>query len=504
MNKFRYIFLFLIILSFTPNLSAQIHKNKIRIKFIDKENHKRVPFVAVSESKGDIFLGEANKKGIFKIETYLKIDSLICSAIGYETYVLSINDLKKNKKIYLKPNVQHLEEIVVKGFSLDYLLKTTFKKHLERLPKFKHYALCEHIKTQKINGKYVEMMYDNGILKNTNHTKFKQGYYGLYFKYSPINIKLSNAYNSEKNSDTIKKRIYKTDTIMNRRVHKYGHFNSIYSDILDVYVSNYHFGPITKKFYKYYLYKLDSVYQENGKDIYRVHFKSLDKKCPRKFKIDCSGYLYIQKETYSIKKITFDYLNYSYIHACGRYGNKKKYRLPFTTNIAIKYKLFKNIVFPIEIQLKKKWLKASEKLESVRYYKNPSVYSREYKEGDDYEITEILKYHKICYSDYYKDFRKIDDRIYFQECLTNINYNPKLFISSPNFYKDLPKVYKDLSKYEPIEEQFKKHHNFFIKGLKIDPLYKQYEETIMYILNHIDYWSQEFIKKFNIDVDTNK
>ncbi|MCH4895167.1 hypothetical protein E0494_00410 [Marinilabiliaceae bacterium JC040] len=477
-------------------LNSLSQNTNIRIKFLDKENHKRVPFVAITESKGDVFLGSANAKGIFKIETDLKIDSIVCSAIGYKTYIFSINDLKKNKKIYLESNVQHLKEIVVKGFSIDYFLKKSFKKHLENRPKNYYFSFYEYLKTTKVNNKYVEMLHSNGILFNTSSAKHRKWDDENKWVYSPINVKLSNAYTNSNSNDTLAYRQSKCSR-------QNPDYNTIKSDLKVLNRTIQVWGPINKKFYSYYKYKIDSIYTENNESIYRVYFKSLDKKVPRKFKIVCSGHLYINKDNFFIKKIEFDNIHYSYFFAINPRWRNRKMEQFFKAKASIKYRKINNTIYPKEIRLKKYDFHERGLFNGILYGSTlNNITSRLYKKDNKYDIDEVLIFHdkEPLITNKYCNLQQNKKNYIANQCLyfsynPKIFYNPNTFITSKSIFKDMPKLIADLNKHEDIEKQFLRHRNMQLYYTNEKLIIRKETQTAV---DNFSDWSNKFVNLFNL------
>lgn len=96
-------------------LKAQFKKNIFEGQVINKETNEPIPFASIISKKSGIYrIADAN--GLFKLLIKDTTDniSIEISSIGFNPYKTSFKNL--TKKIFLSPNLEELNEIIISGF----------------------------------------------------------------------------------------------------------------------------------------------------------------------------------------------------------------------------------------------------------------------------------------------------------------------------------------------------------------------------------------------------
>ena len=290
---------------------AAVAQPSIRVsgKVIDAVTKTPVPFVNVL-FKGTFSGTLSDENGDFTVETKLKSDSLIVSAVGFKRQYIRVVNGANKLLVELQPDDVSLTAVIVKyqGNPAEKLLKKVIDKKPDNDPR--HFATLQYETYQKIE---VDVYNISKLVQNnfiTRPFKFMFEYMdssadGRKFLPSFITESLSERFYQK--TPNFSKEVIKASQIAGNGDDKeinqftgdfYTNFN-VYKDF--VVISNKSFvSPIANSgifFYKYYL--SDSVVNERGK------FYKLDYFPRRKQDYTFNGYMWIHDSTFAVESIKF-------------------------------------------------------------------------------------------------------------------------------------------------------------------------------------------------------
>lgn len=130
------IILFYLIFFSIVNFQIPVAQTKLRIfngQILDKETKESIPFVTIIAKANKIYR-VADENGFYKIPIKKNSDNILVeiSSIGYKPYKTLLKNL--SGKLFLIPNIEELDEIVISGYSspktiLEKAIKNKKKNH---------------------------------------------------------------------------------------------------------------------------------------------------------------------------------------------------------------------------------------------------------------------------------------------------------------------------------------------------------------------------------------
>ena len=122
----RFVYILIPMLFMNTILNAQtVLENKI----VDSINGEPIPYSTV-KIKNSNFGTYADSLGVFKLNLKSPTDSITVSSIGYYSKTIIVNDkLDRSKPILLSPNMEILDEVVVKNYDNKGKWSKPFKKN---------------------------------------------------------------------------------------------------------------------------------------------------------------------------------------------------------------------------------------------------------------------------------------------------------------------------------------------------------------------------------------
>lgn len=174
-NAFNLIFLLLLV--FPVNAQQEYLING---KIIDAKTKEILPFASITYNK-KLIGTSSNKNGFFKLflANAYKKDSITISYLGYKDLKLSIDKSTKTKVFLLIPEINTLNEIVVKSeqFKVKPFMRKVINNYNKDRREIPHIAKAHYREKAKENGKYVMFMESIGYTvytgKMTNLTNYK-------------------------------------------------------------------------------------------------------------------------------------------------------------------------------------------------------------------------------------------------------------------------------------------------------------------------------------------
>jgi hypothetical protein len=295
---------------FTQSFFAYVQTTKVSGRVTDAVTKTPIPFVNVM-FKGTFAGTITDEFGLFTLETKIKADTLIISAIGFRKQIKKVNLGEANKlNVELQPDNVNLTEVIVKyqGNPAEVLLKKVIEKKPVNDPR--NYQTLSYSGYTKIEVDVynIPKIFETSAL--TRPFKFMFDYAdtsadGRRFLPSFITESYSDRYYQK--TPNFNKEFIKASLVAGNSEDKeinqftgdfFTNFN-VYRDFLII--SNKSFvSPIANSgifFYRYYL--SDSLTNEQGK------FYKLDYVPRRKQDYTFNGYMWIHDSTFAVQSIKF-------------------------------------------------------------------------------------------------------------------------------------------------------------------------------------------------------
>lgn len=371
----------LLILTFT---FSNIYAQNIEGLVVNEEN---LPISEVNIILGNTGIGTiSNIEGKFtlRIPKKFKSKSIIISYLGYESKKMSLLELKENKTIQLKRTTTELDEVFIKKknkLSANEIVTKAFNNYTKNFPTDAYIAKGFLRYTEKTNKEYKWLiestidLYDPSITEKSDNIKLNvkevrksfdnrvldtMQKYVLYLAYSKgmrlkkaIKFTHSSAYNKLTKQE-LKKAIIFTDNNPNFR------FNSNLKNVFTKYnfLRNYNAKDAIfteKNLFKKHTYKLDTILDYNGDDIYKIKISpnislvKLNKKL-KKYVFPL-GWLYIRSSDFAIFEFDYTLVNSKKSQIITNLSNSRIH-----SSFKIKFTEFNGKMYPKYLFYKKpKW-----------------------------------------------------------------------------------------------------------------------------------------------------
>jgi CarboxypepD_reg-like domain len=242
----------------------------IRGKLSDSKSKEAIPYASIY-IQGKSIGTTSNEDGnfLFHLPIHFSSDTLIISAIGYESFKsVGKNLIDKDNLLYLKPTITLLKEVVIKSSDKRLTAKDIVKKAVANIPQnypMQPFVIEGFFRDLQIeNGKYVELL--------EAATRFSYKNYNPGYEEVQV-LEVRRSYNKRHPLNG-----------------KYDRQNSIVDLMEDNYVKH-RFGPIEIKGWKF---KIDSMLSYNERMVYKINGSTSPSE---------NSILYIDIENFSILKL---------------------------------------------------------------------------------------------------------------------------------------------------------------------------------------------------------
>ena len=266
-------------LLFSVHLSAQ-ESIIISGRIIDKETKQSLSYVQIILLNKQIAI-LSDSVGQFNSQVFDPIhgDSILFSCLGYEKITCDISDFIDNgeRLISLTPKKYELNEVVISARRLDplKLMKRAVQVYQKERRKDPHIAMGHYREKAKIDGSYV--MYTESIgYAVYNGNDHPQAGYSFFCE---------NTRRSDRQEKWLNLARYHLDGKQMSDVSSGNSFSLSRLRRLEQY------GPLSKKYYRSYTFRLDSIYFENNQKLYSIHFEKKNQ----------MGHIHIYADDYEIK-----------------------------------------------------------------------------------------------------------------------------------------------------------------------------------------------------------
>jgi len=310
---------------------------------VDINTGAPIPNVVVTDMNRCFFYGASDTLGQFNLSTASLPDSVQFVFMGYQPCVF--NQAALPKEVAMKPISLSIEEAVVLGISVNTIVKRAadvWKSHYRNKP---YLGKGLYTKTTQSNNKYIEFFQGMGYFAASGYTKPKKwDNLHAYFEFVPKHTRSSFVY--AKAGAT-----YKLEAKFTNR------YNTGNREIFHAFRAVEAYGPLapstgllTAAPRKYYRFQLDSVVHHPAKT-YVVRFESKPEAVGTKLRIEGQGWMWIDAQTFNIRRYRLEHLNYMYVPFC----NRKKLALPYLAQVDIFFQFFEGELFPKKVNLLKVW-----------------------------------------------------------------------------------------------------------------------------------------------------
>lgn len=315
--KLKVVFFTLIFIWSSQTIIAQ-NSNEILCKLLDVESKYPVSYATVKfEATGNGVI--ADEEGGFRLpsDVATQFKTILISSIGFETLSVEISTLSLNKinVIYLKPRIEALDGVVIKGktnsvdktMPAEDIIKNAIRKIPTNYPLYPHSYIAYYRDYQLVNNNYYNL--NEAILENfdagfnTNKRLFKDNNtvlysYNLNKKFYQDTLLLASIYGKSKtldNSNTAKLGTDSQNELELLNIHNpirnfdKSSFSFIYV-LREDFIHNHHFKIVrTTYFEDTPLYEIEIVARENPEAKYKG-----------------AGTIYIGKYDYAIHKLEYN------------------------------------------------------------------------------------------------------------------------------------------------------------------------------------------------------
>lgn len=310
---------------------------------IDANTGAPIPNVVVTDMNRCFYYGASDTLGQFNLSMESLPDSVQFVFMGYQSRVF--NQAALPKKVAMKPISLSIEEAVVSGISVNTIVKRAadvWENYYRNTP---YLGKGLYTKTTQSNNKYIEFFQGMGYFAASGYTQPKKwDNLNAYFEFVPEHTRSSFVYAK---ADAP----YKLETKLTSR------YNTGNREVFQAFRALEAYGPLApaKGFLapaprKHYTFRLDSVVHHPAKT-YVVRFETKPEAVGSKLRIEGQGWMWIDAQTFSIRRYRLGHLNYLYVPFC----NRKKLALPYLAQMDISFQFFDEELFPQKIDLLKVW-----------------------------------------------------------------------------------------------------------------------------------------------------
>lgn len=380
-----------------------------------------------------------DEKGFCKIPypTLAAGDTIEFAYLGFTSRQFPSRELLKLKQIILIPKTQYLQEVSVKGIPPKTLLAKVSEQLKSFRPKYplNYYGNAQYEKITECNLSTVEYRNEYGCYFTSGNVRLKEKWdlnYHFYFvpAYSARSFNFQPGVN-----DTLKKQIVTGGRLEydagNRKI-----FNAIRSVLL--------WGPLftNSRYYDIKLLDVDSV-------DYIFTFVAQEKYYPNDIKIYCRGTLKIDKQTFHLKNIHFDYLDYHFY----KLTNQTRPQTPFSTSMDINFAYNATGIYIQSCQQITTWKHNSD--QTYGGIEKPSRRNPAKNHLIEREALRCETFQKIPQN---KQEKYLLQQTNVASCNPEGEFDVQIFNSQPQLLKKT-KALKELNHYQDIQSQFKHNSN---------------------------------------------
>ncbi|HIP33210.1 MAG TPA: hypothetical protein EYG89_00405 [Bacteroidia bacterium] len=367
---------FLLLFIFTI---SNIYAQNIEGLIVDEENLPISEANIILSNTGIGTISNIQGKFTLRVPEKLASELIIFSYLGYESKEMNVTDLKQNNKIQLKRTTTELNEVFVEKkikLTANEIITKAFNNYTKTFPTDAYITKGFLRYTEKTNKEYKWLiestldLYDPSITKTSDHIKLnvkevrksfdnrvldtiKKYVLYLYGKGMPLRKAIRFSAYNELSKQELKKAIIYGDNKDYKKSTVYNNLKNIFSKANVLRNYNTKDAIFTEKtLLKKHTFKLDTILDYNGDDIYKIKItpkKSLVK-LNKKLKKNLLpfGWIYVRATDFAIFEFDYTLVNSKRIQLYTNLTNSKIH-----SSFKIKFNEFNGEMYPKYLVYKK-------------------------------------------------------------------------------------------------------------------------------------------------------